>query len=108
MKCVICFEKLKSHDDSLDGATNWSVRCITCKDSWVCGDCYHAWDCVTAETSGDVYQEMPCPICKKDNHYSWFVHRFCGYDCDEGWWDCIKKGYEDKPIWDILDRNMKL
>ena len=106
MKCVICFENLKSHDRGV-GETNWSVRCITCKDSWVCGSCYHAWD--TTEPTDSCYKEMPCPICKKVNHYSWFVHRFCeGLDGMCGWWDHIKKGYEDKPIWDILDRNMEL
>jgi hypothetical protein len=106
MECVICYDKLKSHDNLDAGETNWTQKCITCKDSWVCGDCYHKWDTSDAPNKDTTtcYEEMPCPICKERMYYSSFVNRFFE-GTGVGWWDYIKKGYENKPVWAILEKN---
>jgi hypothetical protein len=93
---------LKSHTDK---ASNWSQRCITCKDSWVCGSCYHQWDIEGHNTDTSCgYETMPCVICNERMNYSHLVNMF-DEGTGSGWWDHIKKGYEDKPVWRILDKD---
>lgn len=108
MKCVICLENLKSHQGTTTmnfygTETNWSQRCISCKDSWVCGSCYHNWDTNHSDTS-TCYKTMPCVICKRDMIYSNFVNSF-NEGTGVGWWDDID---EWTPLWDMLDRNMNM
>ena len=101
MNCVICFDNMKSNLIFVGGDhTNWSQKCVSCKDSWVCGSCYHNWD---ANHSGPVfYKTMPCVICKRDMIYSKFVNEFDNND--SGWWDDVSWG----PLWDMLDRNSEM
>ena len=96
MNCIICFEKMKAECGGKE--TNWSKRCITCKDSWICGECYFRWDDTIDTSSG--YKVMPCGICKKPMHYSSLVNRF-NEGTGVGWWDDIK---EEKPIWKYLEK----
>lgn len=94
INCSICFDKLKATRGGKE--TNWTKRCITCKDSWVCGNCFHQWD-NTIDTS-NCYKVMPCVLCKHPMNYSNLVSRF-----NEGtgisWRDDIN---ENKPIWEYL------
>ena len=96
MNCIICFEKMKAECGGK--VSNFSQRCITCNDSWVCGTCYNNWD-ITIYT-GIVYKVMPCGICKKSMNYSHLVNRF-NDGLGVGWWDDIKK---EKPIWEYLKK----
>ena len=105
MNCVICFENMKALNGGQE--TNWSQRCVGCKDSWVCGDCYHEWDNNHSDPSQG-YQQMPCVICKEDMIYSNLVNRFNeGTGC--GWWqDRAVSGEAWGPLWDLLDRNTEI
>lgn len=96
MNCVVCFEKMKAEYGGK--VSNWSQRCITCVDSWVCGECYFVWDDTISRCAG--FKAMPCVICKKAMLYSHLVNTF--HDGGgSGWWDDIK---EDKPIWKYLEK----
>jgi len=85
-------------------STNWSQRCITCKDSWVCGNCYHKWDILEGDKTQSCYNTMPCVFCKVDMNYSNFVNRF-----DEGtgvgWWDYMPEKYWGS-LGKLLSRNV--
>lgn len=96
MNCAICFEKIKAEMGGKK--TNWTQRCISCKDSWVCGNCYHIWD-TTCEPLNECYSVMPCVFCKEPMYYSKFVNRF-NEGTGAGWWD--DKNSEKKPVFDIL------
>jgi hypothetical protein len=114
MNCVICLENMKSHWDprypefNWTTETNWSQRCISCKDSWVCGPCYHEWDNNHSDPSCG-YQTMPCVICKREMIYSRLVNMF-----DEGtgmgWWDdsLLAKRTAFGGLYKILERNCEL
>ena len=94
MKCVVCYENMKAEMGGKE--TNWSQRCITCKDSWICSKCYHYWDSNFDTNSG--YKIMPCVICKMPMNYSNLVNSF-NEGTGAGWWDDIS---EKKPIWKYL------
>ena len=94
MKCIICYENMKAECGGFE--TNWSQRCITCKDSWVCGSCYHTWDITTDFYDG--YKVMPCVMCRKPMNYSNLVNSF-NEGTGVGWWNYID---EEKPIWEYL------
>lgn len=101
MKCCICFDNMKAECGG--EVTNWTQRCITCKDSWVCGRCYHTWDTIDGYKLGD-YKVMPCVMCRKPMIYSHLVNRF-NEGTGVGWWDDIE--YK-KPIWEYLDKMTNL
>jgi len=81
MECSICYDKIKAEGGGQE--SNWSQRCITCKDSWVCGRCYNEWDCLP---SCECYKVMPCVICRTPMTYSHFVRGF-NEGTGAGWWD---------------------
>ena len=95
MKCCICFDNMKAEMGGEE--TNWTQRCITCKDSWVCGNCYHTWDNMPSDSG---YKVMPCVMCRKPMNYSNLVNRF-NEGTGVGWWDNID---DKKPIWAYLDK----
>ena len=101
MKCVICFDNMKAEGGGQD--TNWSQRCISCKDSWICGSCYHKWDSEHSDCHS-YFKTMPCVICKKDMDYSHLVNRWCEGN-GAGWWDQLKS---PSPLWKMIDRNCNL
>jgi len=96
MNCCICFDKMKAENGGQE--TNWSQRCITCKDSWVCGNCYNIWDDMECD---ECYKVMPCVMCRKPMNYSQLVNRFNEGTGGVGWWDDID---DKKPIWAYLDK----
>jgi hypothetical protein len=99
MKCIVCYENMKAECGGKE--TNWSQRCVTCIDSWVCGACYHKWDTIEIDSGSDeCYKVMPCVTCRKPMNYSHLVNRF-NEGTGIGWWDDIK---ETKPIWVYLDK----
>lgn len=103
MDCVICYESMKA--ESGGEVTNWSQRCIGCKDSWVCGSCYHAWDTSDApnKDTSTAMEEMPCVICKDRMWYSHLVNMWNdgqGF----GWWE--DRRLEKYPkLLDIITRS---
>ncbi len=103
MECSICYENLKAEKGGQE--TNWSQRCITCKDSWVCGDCYHKWDCDINDT-GVFYAPMPCVFCKTPMNYSNLVSKF-NEGTGAGWWDLLRADKYEK-IYDYLERVTEL
>jgi len=101
MNCIICFEKMKAECGGKE--TNWSQRCITCDDSWICGDCYHNWrEHVFKSGWRGTQLVMPCGICKKPMHYSNLVNSFHG-GVYQGSWEWEME-YEEKPIWKYLEK----
>ena len=103
MDCVICYESMKAECGG--EVTNWSQRCIGCKDSWVCGNCYHTWDVSDAPNKDTTtcFEEMPCVICKDRMWYSHLVNMWNdgqGY----GWWE--DNGLEKYPkLIDIITKS---
>jgi len=86
MECIICYDNVNNRWDRKDlVGSNWSQKCITCNDSWVCGGCYHEWDCLD-DGRGECYKIMPCVICKTPMIYSHFVNSF-NEGTGAGWWD---------------------
>ena len=104
MKCVICMENMKAENGGL--TTNWSQRCITCVDSWICGSCYHAWDVLEMGRTQTCLNTMPCVICKKDMDYSYFVNRFDdGNSGGSGWWEYTLPHFSES-LNKLLSRNV--
>lgn len=101
MNCAICFDKIKAEMGGKK--SNWTQKCITCKDSWVCGSCYNNWD-LTFDNN-ECYKVMPCVFCKEPMYYSKLVRSF-NEGTGAGWWD--EKGGggsgETKPVFEILWR----
>lgn len=106
MKCVICMENVKSKSDEY-GNTQSSQRCITCKDSWVCGKCFYDWNNTCLDEMSSFNKRMPCVICKKDMDYSYMVEHFKGCGADDGWWQFCLPHFSDK-LSDMLFRNMRI
>jgi len=97
MNCVICFNNIKAEMGGKQ--TNWSQKCISCKDSWVCGSCYNKWD-TTCIPYNEGYSVMPCVFCKTPMYYSKLVNSF-NEGTGVGWWDDKNS---EKPVFNILHR----
>ncbi len=98
-------ENIKTISDKY-GNSSSSQRCITCKDSWVCGECYYKWLLINGETDS-FNTTMPCVICKRDMDYSYLVEHFIGSGGDDGWWQHILPHFSDK-LSDLLEKNMEM
>jgi hypothetical protein len=98
MNCAICFESIKAEMGGKK--TNFTQKCITCKDSWVCGSCYNNWD-TTCPPYDECYSVMPCVFCKELMNYSKLVISF-NEGTGAGWWD--EPNSETKPVFNILWR----
>ena len=101
MNCVICMENIKTTND------HSSQRCITCKDSWVCGECFYNWNINCLDGSNSFNDVMPCVICKRDMNYSYMVEHFIGCGADDGWWQYVLPHFSDK-LSDLLEKNMEM
>ena len=99
MECSICYDKIKAERGGQE--TNWTQRCITCKESWVCGCCYNKWD-VDVNDTGVFHAPMPCVFCKTPMNYSIFVSKF-NEGTGAGWWDQLSDVKYPK-LYNYLDR----